>query len=221
MIATDGAFSMDGTLAPLDKICALAEQYNAIVMIDDSHSTGFMGKTGRGTGQHWGVLDKIDLITSTMGKAMGGASGGFTTGRKEIIDFLRNRSRPYLFSNSLAPSIVAASIAAFELLSATTELRDRLERNTVHFRTEMKKHGFNVKDGFHPIVPIMLGDAKLAADMAHDMLAEGIYVIGFSYPVVPKGLARIRVQLSAAHTTRQIDKAIAAFVKVGKKYKVI
>ncbi len=221
MIATDGAFSMDGTLAPLDNICALAEQYKAIVMIDDSHSTGFMGKTGRGTGEHWGVLDKIDIITSTMGKAMGGASGGFTTGRKEIIDFLRNRSRPYLFSNSLAPSIVVASIAAFELLSATTELRDRLERNTVHFRTEMRTQGFNVKEGFHPIVPIMLGDAKLAADMARDMLDEGIYVIGFSYPVVPKGLARIRVQLSAAHTTAQIDKAIAAFVKVGKKYKVI
>lgn len=221
MIATDGAFSMDGTLAPLDKITELAERYKAIVMIDDSHSTGFIGKTGRGTGEYWGVLDKIDIITSTMGKAMGGASGGFTTGRKEIIEFLRNRSRPYLFSNSLAPSIVAASIAAFNLLSSTTELRDKLEQNTIRFRTGMKKAGFNVKEGFHPIVPIMLGDAKLAADMARDMLDEGIYVIGFSYPVVPKGLARIRVQLSAAHTFEQIDRAIAAFIKVGKKYKVI
>ena len=221
LIATDGVFSMDGSLAPLDKICKLAEQYNAVVMVDDSHATGFIGKTGRGTPEHFNVTDKIDIITSTMGKALGGASGGFTTGRKEIIEFLRQRSRPYLFSNSLAPSIAAASLAAFDLLSSSTALRDKLEENTLYFRKQITEKGFKIKDGIHPIVPIMLGEAKLASDMANDLLNEGIYVIGFSYPVVPKGLARIRVQLSALHTREQIDKAIEAFHKIGKKYGVV
>ena len=221
LIATDGVFSMDGDLAPLNKICELAQKYEALLMIDDSHSTGFIGKTGRGTAEHFNVPDKIDIITSTMGKALGGASGGFTTGKKEIIEYLRQRSRPYLFSNSIAPPIVTASIAAFDLLSETTELRDKLEQNTLYFRQKIKEAGFQIKEGIHPIVPIMLGEAKLASDMADDLLKEGIYVIGFSYPVVPKGQARIRVQLSALHTFDMLDKAIEAFSKVGKKYGVI
>jgi glycine C-acetyltransferase len=221
LIASDGVFSMDGIIAPLDKICDLADKYDALVMVDDSHATGFMGKTGRGSVEHCNVLSRVDVITSTLGKAMGGASGGFTTGREEIIEYLRQRSRPYLFSNSLAPVIVATTIKAFEMISETTTLRDKLEENTKHFRAKMSAAGFNIKAGVHPIVPIMLGDAKLAGDMARDMLAEGIYVVGFSYPVVPNGEARIRVQLSAAHEIPQIDKAIAAFIKVGKKHGVI
>ena len=221
VVATDGAFSMDGDFAKLDQICDLAEKYDALVMIDDSHCTGFIGKTGRGTHEHFGVMGRVDIITSTMGKAMGGASGGFTSGRQEIIDILRQRSRPYLFSNTLAPPIVFAAIQAFKMLTETTELRDRLEENTMYFRKEMTAKGFDIKPGTHPIVPIMLGDAKLAVDFAADLLAEGIYVIGFSYPVVPKGEARIRVQLSAAHTREHLDKAIAAFAKIGKKYSVV
>ncbi|MBW1807558.1 MAG: glycine C-acetyltransferase [Deltaproteobacteria bacterium] len=221
LIASDGVFSMDGIIAPLDKICDLADKYDALVMVDDSHATGFMGKTGRGSVEHCNVLSRIDVITSTLGKAMGGASGGFTTGRAEIIEYLRQRSRPYLFSNTLAPVIVATTIKAFEMISVTTTLRDKLEENTKRFRDKMTAAGFNIKAGVHPIVPIMLGDAKLASDMARDMLAEGIYVVGFSYPVVPNGEARIRVQLSAAHEIPQIDKAIAAFIKVGKKHGVI
>jgi glycine C-acetyltransferase len=221
LIATDGVFSMDGFIAKLGEICALAEKYNAVVMVDDSHATGFVGKTGRGTPEYHGVMDKIDIITSTLGKAMGGASGGFTTGRSEIIELLRQRSRPYLFSNSLAPPIVAASMAAFQHLDETTELRDRLEENTRYFREAMTARGFDIKKGIHPIVPIMLGDARLAHDIAHDMLAEGIYVIGFSYPVVPRGEARIRVQVSAAHTKEHLDRAVEAFTKVGKKHGII
>ncbi len=221
MIATDGVFSMDGDVAPLDKICDLAEKYDAMVMVDDSHATGFFGKTGRGSIEYCNVMGRIDVITSTLGKAMGGASGGFTTGKKEIIELLRQRSRPYLFSNSLPPVIVSAAIKVLDILLETTELRDRLEKNTIYFREEMKKRGFKIKEGIHPIVPIMLGDAKLAYDVARDLLYEGIYVIGFSYPVVPKGQARIRVQLSAAHTKEHLDKAIEAFTKVGKKYGVI
>ncbi len=221
LIATDGVFSMDGDVAKLDEICDLADKYGALVMIDDAHATGFFGKTGRGTPEFRGVQGRVDIITSTLGKAMGGASGGFTTGRKEIIDMLRQRSRPYLFSNTLAPAIVCASIAAFRMLGETTELRDRLEKNTRYFREEMTARGFTIKPGIHPIVPIMLGDARLAHDMARDMLAEGIYVVGFSYPVVPKGEARIRVQVSAAHTKEHLDRAIEAFTKVGKKYGVI
>lgn len=221
MIATDGVFSMDGDVAPLDKICDLAEKYDAMVMVDDSHATGFFGKTGRGSIEYCNVMGRVDVITSTLGKAMGGASGGFTTGRKEIIELLRQRSRPYLFSNSLPPVIVSAAIKVLDILLETTELRDRLEKNTIYFREEMKKRGFKIKEGIHPIVPIMLGDAKLAHDMARDLLYEGIYVVGFSYPVVPKGQARIRVQISAAHTKEHLDKAIEAFTKVGKKYGVI
>lgn len=221
MIATDGVFSMDGYIAKLDQICDLADRYNAIVMVDDSHATGFIGRTGRGTPEHCGVMKRVDIITSTMGKALGGASGGFTTGRKEIIEILRQRSRPYLFSNTLAPVITAVSIKVFEMLSKTTALRDRLEENTKYFRDNLKRSGLSIKEGIHPIVPIMFGDAKLAADIARDMLAEGIYVKGFSYPVVPKGEARIRTQVSAAHTKEHLDKAIAAFTKVCKKYKVI
>jgi glycine C-acetyltransferase len=221
MIATDGVFSMDGFVAKLDEICDLADKYHAVVMVDDSHATGFVGKTGRGTPEHHGVMDRVDIITSTLGKAMGGASGGFTTGRREIIEMLRQRSRPYLFSNSLAPPIVAASMAAFHHLDETTELRDRLEENTRYFREALTAKGFDIKKGTHPIVPIMLGDAKLAHDVAHDMLKEGIYVIGFSYPVVPKGQARIRVQVSAAHTKEHLDRAIEAFVKVGRKYRIV
>jgi len=217
MIATDGVFSMDGYLARLDRICDLAERYRALVMVDDSHATGFMGKTGRGTPEHHGVMARVDVITSTLGKAMGGASGGFTTGRREIIELLRQRSRPYLFSNALAPPIAAASIAAFRMLDETTELRDRLEENTRTFRERMTATGYEILPGTHPIVPIMLGDARLAQDVARDMLGEGIYVIGFSYPVVPKGQARIRVQISAAHERAHLDRAVEAFAKVGKK----
>jgi len=221
IIVTDGAFSMDGTIAQLDKICALAEQYNALVMIDESHCSGFMGKTGRGTHEYHGVMGKIDIITGTLGKALGGASGGFTSGRKEIIDMLRQRSRPYLFSNTLAPSITGASIAVLNMLSETTALRDKLETNTQYFRKKMTEAGFDIKPGVHPIVPVMLYDAKLAQQFAAKMLDEGIYVIGFYYPVVPQGKARIRVQISAAHNTGHLDKAIAAFTKVGKELGVI
>jgi glycine C-acetyltransferase len=221
LIATDGAFSMDGVVANLKGICDLADRYDALVMVDDSHATGFIGRTGRGTPEYHGVMDRVDVITSTFGKALGGASGGFTSGRKEIIDILRQRSRPYLFSNTLAPGVAAAVFKALETLSASTELRDRLERNTTYFRDGMTKAGFKLNPGDHPIVPIMLGDAKTAVEMADAMLAEGVYVIAFSYPVVPKGKARIRVQVSAALTTAELDTAIAAFTKVGKKLRVI
>ena len=221
MIATDGVFSMDGDIAPLEAICDLAEQYGAMVMVDDSHATGFTGKTGRGSIEHCGVMGRVDVVTSTLGKALGGASGGFTSGRQEIIDMLRQRSRPYLFSNTVAPAIVGAAIKAFEMLSATTERRDRLEANTAYFRAAMTAAGFDIRPGVHPIVPIMLGEARLAATMADAMLARGIYVIGFSYPVVPKGQARIRVQLSAAHSTEDIDAAVAAFTAVGQDLGVI
>jgi len=225
MIATDGVFSMDGDIAPLKDICYLAEKYDALVMIDDAHATGFVGKTGRGTPEYHGVMGKIDIITSTLGKALGGASGGFASGRKEIIELYRQRSRPYLFSNTLAPAIVGASIAVLDLLSETTELRDKLERNTKYFREKMTEAGFDIKPGTHPIVPIMLSkfenDAKLSQDMSRDLLEEGIYVIGFFYPVVPKGQSRIRVQISAAHEKEHLDRAIEAFIKVGRKYGVI
>lgn len=221
LIVTDGVFSMDGFVARLESICDLAENYNALVMVDDSHATGFFGKTGRGSIEHCGVMGRVDIITSTLGKALGGASGGFTSGRQKIIDLLRQRSRPYLFSNTVAPSIVTTSIAVLEMLSSTTELRDKLEENTKYFRDEMAATGFELKPGIHPIVPIMLGDAKLAQDIASDMLNEGIYVIGFSFPVVPKGEARIRVQISAAHSREHLDKAISAFVKVGSNYQVL
>jgi len=221
IIVTDGAFSMDGTIAQLDKICELAEKYNSLVMIDESHCSGFIGKTGRGTHEHHNVMGKIDIITGTLGKALGGASGGFTSGRKEIIDMLRQRSRPYLFSNTLAPSITGASIAVLNLLSETTELRDKLEKNTQYFRSKMTEAGFDIRPGVHPIVPVMLYDAKLSQNFAARMLEEGIYVIGFYYPVVPQGKARIRVQVSAAHEQEHLDKAIAAFTKVGKELGVI
>ncbi|WDF54921.1 glycine C-acetyltransferase [Mucilaginibacter sp. KACC 22063] len=221
IIVTDGAFSMDGTIAQLDKICDLADKYKALVMIDESHCSGFMGKTGRGTHEHHNVMGRIDIITGTLGKALGGASGGFTSGRKEIIDMLRQRSRPYLFSNTLAPSIAGASIKVLDMLSETTDLRDKLERNTQYFREKMTAAGFDIKPGVHPIVPVMLYDAKLAQQFAAKMLEEGIYVIGFYYPVVPQGKARIRVQISAAHDTEHLDKAIAAFTKVGKELGVI
>jgi glycine C-acetyltransferase len=221
IVVTDGSFSMDGTIAQLDKIVALAEKYDAAVMIDECHSSGFLGKTGRGTHEHCGVVGKIDIITGTLGKALGGASGGFTSGRKEVIEMLRQRSRPYLFSNTLAPSIVGGSIAVLDLLSETTALRDKLEFNTQYFRTAMTNAGFDIKAGVHPIVPIMLYEATVAQEMAAALLEEGIYVIGFFYPVVAKGKARIRVQLSAAHEKEHLDKAIAAFVKIGKAMKVI
>ena len=221
IIVTDGSFSMDGTIAQLDKIVALAEQYDAAVMIDECHSSGFLGRTGRGTHEYRGVMGKIDIITGTLGKALGGASGGFTSGRKEIIDMLRQKSRPYLFSNTLAPSIVGASIAVLDMLTETTELRDRLEFNTKYFRTKMIEAGFDIKPGDHPIVPIMLYDAVLAQKMAARLLEEGIYVIGFFYPVVAKGQARIRVQLSAAHQQEHLDKAITAFIKIGKELGVL
>ncbi len=221
IIVTDGAFSMDGTVAQLNWICDLADKYDAMVMVDECHATGFMGKSGRGTHEHHGVIGRIDIITGTLGKALGGASGGFTSGRKEIIEMLRQRSRPYLFSNTLAPSITGASIAVFDMLSETTELRDKLERNTKYFREKMTTAGFDIKPGIHPICPIMLYDAVLAQKMAEELLAEGIYVIGFYYPVVGKGLARIRVQISAAHETHHLDKAIEAFTKVGKKLGVL
>ena len=220
LIATDGSFSMDGIVANLKGICGLADRYDALVMVDDSHSTGFIGATGRGTPEYHGVMDRVDIITSTFGKALGGASGGFTSGRKEIIDILRQRSRPYLFSNTLAPGVAAAVFKALETLSVSTELRDRLERNTTYFREGMTKAGFKMNPGDHPIVPIMLGDAKVAVEMAERMLAEGVYVIAFSYPVVPKDKARIRVQISAALTTAELDTAIAAFSKVGKEMSV-
>ena len=221
MIATDGVFSMDGYLAKLDVICDLADKYNAMVMVDDSHASGFIGKTGRGTPEHFAVQKRVDVMTSTLGKALGGAAGGFTTGKKEIVELLRQRSRPYLFSNSIPPAIAGASIAVIDLLSSTTELRDRLMDNAKRFRDGMTAAGFSVKEGSTPIVPVMLGDARLASDLAAAMLEEGIYVIGFSFPVVPRGEARIRVQLSAGHTREHVDHAIAAFTKVGKKLGVI
>jgi len=221
IIVTDGSFSMDGTIAQLDKICDLADKYNAIVMIDESHSSGFLGKTGRGTHEYRNVMGRIDIITGTLGKALGGASGGFTSGKKEIIDMLRQRSRPYLFSNSVAPSIVGASISVLDMLSATTALRDKLEYNTRYFRTKMTEAGFDIKPGDHPIVPVMLYDAVLSQQFADKLLQEGIYVIGFFFPVVAKGQARIRVQLSAAHEQAHLDKAITAFTKVGKELGVI
>jgi len=221
VIVTDGSFSMDGTIAQLDKICDLADKYDAIVMIDESHSSGFLGKTGRGTHEYKNVMGRIDIITGTLGKALGGASGGFTSGRKEIIEMLRQRSRPYLFSNTLSPGIVGASIAVLDILSETTELRDKLEYNTKYFREKMTAAGFDIKPGIHPIVPIMLYDAVLAQNFAAKLLDEGIYVIGFFFPVVAKGQARIRVQLSAAHEQKHLDKAIEAFTKIGKELGVI
>jgi glycine C-acetyltransferase len=221
MIATDGVFSMDGYIAKLDVICDLAEKYDAMVMVDDSHASGFIGKTGRGTPEHHGVQSRIDVMTSTLGKALGGAAGGFTTGKKEVIDLLRQRSRPYLFSNSIPPAIAGASVAILDLLSSTTELRDRLMTNALRFRVGMASAGFRIKEGIHPIVPVMLGDARVASELAKGLLDEGIYVIGFSFPVVPKGEARIRVQLSAQHTTEQVDRAIAAFTTVGKRLAIL
>ncbi len=217
IIVTDGVFSMDGYIAKLDQICDLAEKYNALVMVDDSHATGFIGKRGRGTHEYCNVIGRVDIITSTLGKALGGAMGGFTSGKKEIIDMLRQRSRPYLFSNSLAPSIVGAAIKVIDLLSESTYLRDKLEKNTSYFRLHMKEAGFDIKEGSHPIVPVMLYDAKLAQLMSEKLLNEGIYVIGFFYPVVPKKQARIRVQISATHTIKQLDKVINAFIKVAKE----
>ena len=221
LIATDGAFSMDGYIAKLDEITTLAERYNALVMVDDSHATGFLGETGRGSAEHHGVMDKIDIFTSTLGKALGGGSGGFTTGRHEVIDLLRQRSRPYLFSNTLPPALVAASIRVFEMLSSSTRLRDRLESSTRYFREKMSAEGFDIKEGTHPIVPVMLYDAPLAQEFAARLLDEGIYVIGFFFPVVPKGEARIRVQVSAGHEIHHLDRAVEAFVKVGKQLGVL
>lgn len=221
IIVTDGVFSMDGDLAKMDEICALAEKYDALVMTDECHSAGFIGKTGRGVPEHFGVQGKVDIITGTLGKALGGAMGGYTTGKKEIIEMLRQRSRPYLFSNSLAPSIVGASIKVFDLLSSTTELRDRLEENTLYFKERIKAAGFDIKPGDSPIVPIMLYDAALSQQFANELLKEGVYAIGFFYPVVAKGQARIRTQISAAHSREDLDKAIAAFISVGKKLNVI
>ena len=221
IIVTDGSFSMDGTIAQLDKIVELAEKYEALVMIDECHSTGFLGKTGRGVHELKGVMGRVDIITGTLGKALGGASGGFTSGKKEIIDLLRQRSRPYLFSNTLAPSITGASIAVFDLLSQTTELRDTLEENTTYFREKITEAGFDIKPGTHPIIPIMLYDAVVSQKMAEKLLEKGIYVIGFYYPVVAKGQARIRVQISAAHTRAHLDQAIQAFIEVGKELGVI
>jgi len=221
LIATDGAFSMDGFIAKLDEITALAERYDALVMVDDSHATGFMGPTGRGSAEHHGVMDKIDIFTSTLGKALGGGSGGFTTGRQEVIDLLRQRSRPYLFSNTLPPPLVAASIKVFEMLSDSTRLRDKLEDNTRYFRDRMSTAGFDIKQGIHPIVPVMLYDAPLAQEFAKRLLDEGIYVIGFFFPVVPRDEARIRVQVSAAHETHHLDRAVEAFIKVGNELGVL
>ena len=221
ILVTDGSFSMDGTIAQLDKICDLADKYDAIVMIDECHSSGFLGKTGRGTHEYRNVMGRIDIITGTLGKALGGASGGFTSGKKEVIEILRQRSRPYLFSNTVAPSIVGASIAVLDMLTETTELRDQLEYNTKYFRTKMTEAGFDIKPGDHPIVPIMLYEATIAQNFAAKLLDEGVYVIGFFFPVVAKGLARIRVQLSAAHQQEHLDKAIAAFTKVGKELGVL
>ncbi len=216
LIATDGVFSMDGTIADLKGICDLADQYDAAVMVDDSHATGFMGRTGRGTHEYRGVIDRVDILTGTFGKALGGASGGYTSARKEIVELLRQRSRPYLFSNTLAPAVAATTLKVLELLSESTERRDRLEENTRYFREKIKQAGFDIPDGDHPIVPIMLGDAALATKMAERLLAEGVYVVGFSYPVVPKGQARIRVQISAAHTKEQLDFAVQTFVVARK-----
>jgi glycine C-acetyltransferase len=221
MIATDGVFSMDGDIARVDQICDLAEKYNAMVMVDDSHATGFVGKTGRGSAELRGCMDRVDVFTSTLGKALGGASGGFTSGKQEIVDLLRNRSRPYLFSNTLAPPIVAGSIEAIKLISESTALRDKLETNTSRFRAGMTKAGLNIRPGTHAIVPVMLGDAKLAGEMASRLLGHGIYVIGFSFPVVPKGQARIRVQLSAAHSEADVDRAVTAFAAVGRELGVV
>ncbi len=221
MIATDGVFSMDGYIAKIDKITELARKYNAMVMVDDSHATGFIGKTGRGSAEHCGVMDKVDIWTSTFGKALGGASGGFTTGKQEVIDLLRQRSRPYLFSNTLAPSIVAASIKAIDIISSSTDLRDKLEKNTIYFRKEMTEAGFEIKMGTHPIVPIMIYDAILAKKMAELLLDRGIYVVGFFYPVVPKNKARIRVQISAEMEISQLSEAISIFIEVGKKLKIL
>ena len=220
MIATDGVFSMDGYLAKLDQICNLADKYNAMVMVDDSHATGFVGPTGRGTPEHHGVLDRIDVITSTLGKALGGGSGGFTTGRKEIVELLRQRSRPYLFSNTVAPPIVGAALAVFDILERDARPREQVHANTAQFREGVSNAGFDVLEGEHPIVPVMIGDARKATALADGLLAEGIYVIGFSYPVVPKGAARVRVQLSAAHSSENVDTAIAAFTKVGKQQSI-
>lgn len=221
MIATDGAFSMHGDLAPLPQICDLAERYDALVMVDDSHATGFFGPSGRGTPEHFGVQDRVDIITSTLGKAVGGAQGGFTSGRAEIVAYLRQRSRPYLFSNSVAPPIIYGTLKAFEIIDKNPQLVQKLAQNTRHFRTEMSKRGFQIKEGIHPIVPIMLGDEKRTVQMAGEMNQRGIFVVGFSYPVVPKGEARIRVQLSAAHTTDQLDRAIQTFEEVGKLLQVV
>jgi glycine C-acetyltransferase len=221
IVVTDGVFSMDGTIAQLDKICDLADKYGAMVMTDECHSTGFMGKTGRGVHEFRNCVDRVDIITGTLGKALGGASGGFTSGKKEIIELLRQRSRPYLFSNTLAPSIVGASIAVFDMLSATTELRDKLEKNTKYFRQKMTEAGFDIKTGEHAIVPIMLYDAVLAQNFANKLLDKGIYVIGFFFPVVPKGQARIRVQISAGHEQHHLDAAINAFIEIGKDLEVI
>lgn len=221
LIATDGVFSMDGYVAKLDEITRLAERYDALVMVDDSHATGFMGATGRGSAEHHDVMDKIDIFTSTLGKALGGGSGGFTTGRQEIVDLLRQRSRPYLFSNTLPPPLVAAAIEVFRMLNETTELRDRLEENTHYFRERMTSVGFDIKSGIHPIVPVMLYDAPLAQEFSARLLNEGIYVIGFFYPVVPQGEARIRVQISAAHSKDHLDRAVAAFEKVGQALEVL
>ena len=221
LIATDGVFSMDGEIAKLKQICDLADRYHALVMVDDSHATGILGKTGRGSIEHCGVMGRVDIITSTLGKALGGATGGFTSGRQAIIDLLRQRSRPYLFSNSVAPVVVYTSLKVLDTIGETGELRDRLMKNTRYFREQMTAAGFAIAAGIHPIVPIMLYEAQLAQDMARDLLAEGIYVIGFSYPVVPLGQARIRVQISAAHTKEHLDKCIAAFTRIGKKYGAI
>ncbi|KAJ5076290.1 glycine c-acetyltransferase [Anaeramoeba ignava] len=221
IIITDGVFSMDGDVPPLKEICDLADKYDSLVCVDESHATGFFGKTGRGAAEHCGVLDRVDIINSTLGKAMGGSSGGFTTGPKYIVDMLRQRSRPYLFSNTLAPAVVGAAIKAFDTISESTELRDKLEENTLYFRKKMTDAGFKIMPGVHPIIPIMLYEGRLANEFADEMLKRGIYVIGFSYPVVPKGQARIRVQISAKHTKEQLDKAINAFIEVGKSKKVI
>lgn len=221
IIVTDGVFSMDGTIAQLDKICDLADKYNALVMVDECHATGFVGKTGRGTIEHCGVLGRVDIITGTLGKALGGASGGFTTGKKEVIEMLRQKSRPYLFSNTLAPSIVGASIAVLDMLSQTTTLRDKLEENTAYFRDKMVSAGFDIKPGTHPIVPVMLYEAPLAQKFANALLGKGIYVIGFFFPVVPKDQARIRVQISAGHERAHLDRCIQAFTEVGKELGVI
>jgi len=221
MVVTDGVFSMDGDLARLDEICAIAERHRALVLVDDSHASGFVGRTGRGTPEHFGVQGRVDIMTSTLGKALGGAAGGFVAGRQEVVDLLRQRARPYLFSNTVAPPIVGASLAALDLLEGSTGLRDRLMENARRFREGMTSAGFKLRPGFHPIAPIMLGDARLAVDFARDLLDEGIYVVGFSFPVVPKGEARIRVQLSAAHTPEMVDRAVAAFVKVGRRRGVV